>query len=159
MDELTNLFETSHDDLLNSLPRYQRNLIQQITDQGNDYFITAEKIMAAKPSNTVGFGGNGGQRNIYLNKILEELEKYICGDEKYKEERAKLATSGDKSVQFITGAISSAIGSVLGVAGAFLLPLIVLLIMSSGKITINGWCEARKEIRASTKEVGPAQED
>jgi predicted PurR-regulated permease PerM len=45
----------------------------------------------------------------------------------------------------LIGVLSAAIGKTLGVAGTFIAPIIVLLLMSFGKMAINAWCEMRKE--------------
>jgi hypothetical protein len=44
--------------------------------------------------------------------------------------------------------MSAAIGTNLGIAGPFIAPVIVLLILSIGKLAINAWCAMRKEVRS-----------
>ncbi len=78
------------------------------------------------------------------------MEKFICGDEKYTEERKKLIGLGGDAIKVILGGIAVAIGAAIGTAGAFIMPVVALVLISVGKIGKNGWCEARKEIRASS---------
>lgn len=149
MDAIEKLFTLEPQDILDSLPKFQTKLISEMSVSGDDYLTIADKWLNAKPENTVGFGGQPLplRNSIYRDKIMHELEKFLCGDEKYEEERNKLNATTGAPIQFIIGGISAAIGSVLGTAGAFIVPVIVLILMTSGKITKNGWCEARKEMR------------
>jgi hypothetical protein len=50
--------------------------------------------------------------------------------------------------------MSAAIGKTLGAAGAFIAPVIVLLILSIGKMAVNAWCEMRKETRSTAGNSG-----
>ena len=71
----------------------------------------------------------------------------MCGAEQYEEDRKKIAESSDKSQQYIIGVMSAAIGKTIGAAGTFIAPVIVLLILSLGKMALNAWCEMRKETK------------
>ena len=71
----------------------------------------------------------------------------MCGtDPVYKPEREKLYQQSGVSVHYILGVLASAIGGQIGVAGTYIAPVIVLLVMSFCKIGVNAWCEMRKEI-------------
>ncbi|QNN40171.1 hypothetical protein [Pedobacter roseus] len=152
MEALDNIFTLEPKELLEGLPNFQVKLITEMSESGYDYLTIADNWLNTKPKDTVGFGGQPlpASNNIYRDKIMHELEKFICGDEKYEDERKKLSATAGQPIQFILGGISAAIGSVLGTAGAFILPVIVLLLMTGGKISKNGWCEARKELRAAS---------
>jgi hypothetical protein len=147
MNPLEQLLTMEGSELLSVLPKYQREIISSFLENDADKLAAANKWLSAKPSNTEGFGGVSKNSNIYLDKIIEELEKYICGDEKYTEDRNKLISSTNVPVQFIIGGISTAIGTAIGAAGVYLVPAVVLILMNAGKIGKNGWCEARKAIR------------
>ena len=102
----------------------------------------------ASPSNTAKFGGDSSHSAIYRDKIVLEVERFLCGnDPVYEKERRELQLNSDKTQQYIIGVLSTAIGSQLGVVGTFISPVIVLIIISMGKMCINAWCEMRKEIR------------
>lgn len=136
-------------ELIGSLDNYQQEIVRALlkaTD--NNYLELADKWLSASPSNTAKFGGDSSHSTIYREKVVEEIEKFLCGnDTTYEEERKKLNEQSDKSQKYIIGVLSTAIGLHLGVAGVFIAPVIVLIIISMGKICINAWCEMRKEIK------------
>jgi hypothetical protein len=86
---------------------------------------------------------------IYREKLLDEFEKFFCGDESYEDERKKISESIEKTKQYIIGVLSSAIGTKMGVTRTFIAPVIALLIMSMGKMRVNAWCAMRVEIKAN----------
>lgn len=150
MEELNALLNSEQEELIASLDGFQADIINIfLADTGNDYLASVDKWLNASTSNTAKFGGETDKAKIYRDKLLDEIEKFICGDVAYEEDRKKISESADKTKQYTIGVISTAIGSTMGVAGTFLAPIIALLIMSMGKMVVNAWCEMRKEIRAS----------
>ena len=136
-------------ELIGSLDNYQQEIVLALLKAtNNNYLEAADKWLSASPSNTAKFGGDSSHSTIYREKVVEEIEKFLCGKEpSYEEEREKLKAQSDKSQKYIIGVLSTAIGSQLGVAGVFIAPVIVLIIISMGKICINAWCEMRREIK------------
>lgn len=59
---------------------------------------------------------------------------------------------GDVTKEVIISVMSAAIGSVIGVAGAFIAPIIVLLLLALGAIVKNAWCETRNALKAQAIE-------
>lgn len=149
MEKLEDILSLDPEQLISALPKYQSNTIREMLASNGDYLMVADNWLSTKPSNTVGFGGSN-QPNIYREKILEELEKFICGDEKYLNERKQISSHTDKSLGYILGVITTAIGATLGTSSILILPVVVLLLGCMGKITLNGWCEARKTIRSQS---------
>lgn len=140
-------------ELIGSLDNYQQEIVLALLKAtNNNYLEAADKWLSASPSNTAKFGGDSSHSTIYREKVVEEIEKFLCGNEpSYEEEREKLKEQSDKSQKYIIGVLSTAIGSQLGVTGVFIAPVIVLVIISMGKICINAWCEMRKEIKKKTR--------
>ena len=147
MDELNNLLQAEPVEIISSLDNYQQDIIKTfLKNNSNDYLDSADKWLNASTSNTAKFGGENKSK-IYRDKVLEELEKFLCGNEQYDEERKKISEHTDKSREYIVGVLSTSIGSSLGVAGAFIAPVVVLLLLSIGKMALNAWCEMRKELK------------
>lgn len=146
---IEDLYQSSPVFLIDALEPYQQNLINDllsVTD--NDFAKAAELWLSATPSQTAWFGGSKSHSGVYLEKVVEEIEKFVCGtDDSYQNYRDKLSETTDASQKYIVGVLSTAIGANLGVAGAFIAPIIVLVIMSFGRISINAWCALRKEKR------------
>ena len=152
MEKINNLIISEPGELLSTLDTYQRDIINQFLEKtSNNYLESADRWLNASPSNTALFGGEHDRSKIYRDKILEEIEKFLCGDSSYEEDRNKIAASSDNSQKYIIGLMSAAIGKSLGVAGTFIAPVIVLMIMSFGKIALNAWCAMRREVKEAKK--------
>ncbi|MBL1281073.1 MAG: hypothetical protein COA33_012405 [Fluviicola sp.] len=148
MEELTNIIQSDQDELMSSIDEFQADILKTfLKNTSNDYLTSADNWLNATTANTAKFGGEQGKAKIYRDKLLEELEKFLCGAEQYEEDRKKIAESSDKSQQYIIGVMSAAIGKTIGAAGTFIAPVIVLLILSLGKMALNAWCEMRKETK------------
>jgi hypothetical protein len=146
MEELSNIIESDQDALLSSIDDFQAEIIKSfLVSTSNDYLVSADNWLNASTANTAKFGGEPNKAKIYRDKLLEELEKFLCGDQQYEDDRKKIVESTDKSQKYIIGVMSTAIGKTLGAAGPFIAPVIVLLILSIGKMAINAWCAMRKE--------------
>ncbi|KGL58406.1 hypothetical protein [Polaribacter sp. Hel1_85] len=150
MEEFNILLNSTESEILDSLDKFQADILQQfLTDTSNNYTESADKWLTATTANTFQFGGEQGKTKIYIEKVLDEIEKFICGNEDYAEERKEIGESTDKTKEYLIGVMSTAIGQTMGVAGAFIAPVIALLIMSIGKIAVNAWCAMRQEMKAT----------
>lgn len=150
MEELSSILNSEPKELISTLDSYQVEIIENfLFSSSNNYLACADKWLNASTANTAKFGGEPNKITLYRDKLLDEIEKFLCGNETYNEDRKKISESSDKSQKYIIGVISSAIGKSLGVAGPFIAPVIVLLLISIGKMAINAWCEMRKEIKNS----------
>lgn len=146
MEELDGILSGEKTELLNTIQPFQKDIIDSFLEQkNNDYLDAAELWLNSSPTNTAKFGTEQKKEKVYIDKLIEEIEKFLCGDERYNEEREKIAESGDQTQKYIIGVMSAAIGQTLGVAGTFIAPVIVLILLSFGKMAINAWCELRKE--------------
>lgn len=142
-------FQLGQEDLLLGLEPYQQELIKDLLSK-NSYLNAVDLWLQASPSQTAEFGGDPdkSKSKVYRDKLVEEIEKFVCGtDVSYEEDRNKILEQKDASQQYIIGVLSSAIGSKFGVVGTFIAPVIVILIMSFEKMSIKAWCEYRKTIR------------
>lgn len=152
MKELQNIIQSDPTDLLTSIDEFQADILKKFLENtSNDYLKSADNWLNATTANTAKFGGEQNKPKIYRDKLLEELEKFLCGNEEYEEERKEISESSDKSKQYVIGVISVAIGKTIGTAGTFIAPVIVLLIMSLGKMALKAWCEMRVEIKTQSR--------
>lgn len=142
---LEDFFLLDEDSLFGCLEDYQQSIIKELVLASNgDYLEAANKWLGANMQQTVVFGGEGKKSSIYRDKVFGELEKFVCGcdDGTYDEEREQLRKNGATGKEYIISILSAAIGAKIGVAAAFVAPIIVLIIQSLGKIVINAWCES-----------------
>ena len=148
MEEFNNILNSTDEELLNSIPKFQSEIVTSfIAQTNNDYIVAADLWLNSTPSNTAKFGGEEKKPVQYREMLIGEIEKFLCGGESYNDERNKIAESADKSQKYIIGVMSAALGKTLGVAGTFIAPVIVLALMSFGKMAINAWCEMRVQNR------------
>ena len=92
----------------------------------------------------VPFGTEKGH-SIFYEKVLDEIEAFFSGDERYKENRLAILKESGAAQNFIVGSISVALAPILGTSSAFLAPVIAIILVTIAKIGINAWLVARKE--------------
>ena len=146
------LLLANDDELISSLDVYQQELVKSLIENTNgNYNVAADKWLSASPSNTFKFGGEKKLSSVFRDKVFEELEKFICGcDEgRYSKERDEIDGHVDTKKETIISIMSAAIGGTIGVAGAYVAPIIVLLLLGIGKVVKNAWCETMKVKRAA----------
>lgn len=135
-----------------SLPKYQKDIVSQLLSTGKSPEEVAAAWLSAAPQDTYPFGADRG-RKLFLDMVLNELEAFLCDDPKYNIDRSKfndLFIESGSVHAYCVGVISIAIAPVVGTSGTVLAPVIALLLMSMGKITINAWCKMRKELKSSS---------
>lgn len=148
MERIDELFAVDPNSWIDALQPYQRNMINKLYDENGSYEETAKAWLSASMSTTVPFGTEKGH-SVFFEKVLDELEAFLSGDEKYKDDR--IAILQEKSVvqTYIVGAISVALSPVLGASAAFLSPVIAIVLVTITKMGINAWLTMRKEKRAA----------
>lgn len=150
---LDDFLQLEKEALISSLDGYQQELVIALIDNAKgDYNLAADNWLSASPSNTAQFGGEHSRSSVFREKVFDEFEKFICGcdDGRYDNDRDKLNEQGDLTKDAIISALSASIGSYIGVAAAFIAPVIVLILLSTGKIVKNAWCEMRKEMKVAS---------
>ena len=146
MDDYRSLFDCQPEDWISGLPTYQRRLIETLLAQGNSPEQAAEKWLVATPNDTFPFGGVPSAKP-YLSKLSDELEALLCGDPKYKSERAKLSLESKQTHALFVSAVAVVISPAIGSSAPVLAPVIALLLVTAGKLGLNAWCALRKETR------------
>lgn len=144
MKNLNNLINDNESSWIGALPIYQKNRINTLLEKGYSYTEVSEIWLSATPQNIAPFGTEKGN-NIFLEKIKDEFECLLCGDSKYDSYRTELLNKISLSKEYVIGLISSAIAQNIGTSGTFIAPIIALLFMGIGKISVNAWCECCKE--------------
>jgi hypothetical protein len=141
-DALNTLLAESPRRWIEVLPEYQRRSIDQLLDHKITYDEVAQRWLTATAANTFRFGSVAptGDRNAFFNSAKKEIRGYICGDKKYAKEREGLFGEKAPARLFIINAISVSIAPHLGVAVAYLFPIVALVLASLGSITINAYC-------------------
>lgn len=154
MERIDELFAVDPNSWIDALQPYQRNMINKLYSENGSYEETAKAWLTASLSTTVPFGTEKGH-SVFFDKVLDELEAFLSGDEKYKDDR--IAILQEKSVvqTYIVGAISVALSPVLGASAAFLAPVVAIILVTITKMGINAWLAMRKEKRTTEESVSP----
>lgn len=146
MHNVDYLTEISSDQWLNVLPQYQQKIVSRLVDTNENIETATVQYLNLGISDTAPFSAEG-TKNIFVDKIKLEFERFLCGDPKYDNDRQKLSTELKPGHTLIVSTLSSAISVYVGASAAYLAPVIVLFLMSIGKVSINAWCETCVEKR------------
>ncbi len=149
-EKLDKLFQVDSEEWLTALPKYQQVRVSQLLGSTSSYEEAAKQWLEAMPEKTFPFGAERA-KNIFLEKVQDEIEKFLCGDEKYADERKELLSSSELLQTTFVSAISAAIAPTIGAAATYVMPIVVLLFMTMGKITLNAWCQMRRDSKAPPK--------
>ena len=86
MNDISEIFNVDPNSWIDSLNTYQKNIISQLYAQTNDYEVVANKWLTATIPTNVPFGTQKSP-SIFYEKVLDEIEAFFTGDEKYKDSR------------------------------------------------------------------------
>ncbi len=143
------IFTGNETEWIDALPAYQRNIINALIAQGNSYDeVAIAWLSASGPANTFPFGAQRGSE-IFFEKLVEEIEKFLCGKDSYIEERKKLMTGAEATQAVAISLISSAISPVLHASAPYLAPVVTLVLITTAKLGRNAWCAMRQERKSN----------
>lgn len=151
MNDISEIFNADPNSWIESLSTYQKNIINQLYSQTNDYEMVANTWLTATIPMNVPFGT---QKNpsIFFEKVLDEIEAFLTGDEKYKDSRLAILKESGVVQSYVVGGISIALAPVLGTSSSFLAPVIAIVLLTIGKIGLNAWIATRREKRENKTE-------
>jgi hypothetical protein len=149
MPELDPLFSDA-DDWLEALPPYQRQSFELLLESGKHPDEVARIwLTTTGPSNTFPYGGERFA-SVFYDKLLEEIEKFICDDARYAADRRQLLQNLGAGKAFLVGAMAAAMAPHLGAAAALLAPAIALILQTVSRMGTRAWCKARAQLREAT---------
>ena len=146
MNDIGGIFNVDPNSWIDSLNTYQKNIINQLYTQTNDYEAVANKWLTATISTNVPFGTQKNS-SIFFEKVLDEIEAFFTGDEKYNDSRVAILKESGVVQSYIVASISIALAPVLGTSAPFLSPVIAIVLFTIGKIGLNAWVASREEKR------------
>ncbi|MGA1807564.1 MULTISPECIES: hypothetical protein [Sphingobium] len=131
------------DGWLDGLPKSQSESIEQLVASGKSEEEVGELWLSRTGSNnTLGFGVGGPIQSFYAN-VKKEFVAFVCGDEKYNDERAQAVQiwNGQGKVGLVS-MVAAVVASTVGLAAAAVVPVIALLFSLASKIGLNAFCAA-----------------
>lgn len=144
MNDISEIFNVDPNSWIDSLRTYQKNIINQLYSQINDYEAVANKWLTATIPMNIPFGTQKNS-SVFFEKVLDEIEAFFSGDEKYKDSRLEILKESGVVQSYIVGGISIALAPVLGTSAPFLAPVIAIVLLTIGKIGLNAWLATRRE--------------
>ncbi|MGJ0502449.1 MAG: hypothetical protein ACR65X_01675 [Methylocystis sp.] len=140
--ELSN-YEPS--DWISELPPALRRTIEEMLGKGLTFDQIADGWLSASgPDNTFPYGGERANETLFAN-VRAELYKLICGDPAYEDIRQQARSLIEQHKTQVATVIAGAVGSVLGIAAAALLPVVCLVLASATSVGVNAWCNRKND--------------
>lgn len=133
------LQEVSTQAWLAALPSYQASAVSSLLQEHT--MEEAAKMLLASVGDTRNspYGGGSNPNNLY-DSVLTEVRKFICGDTSYDDLRAQALEQWERGQLYIVGTVAAAVGSILGIAAAVLVPVISVIFAMVVKLGVNAWC-------------------
>lgn len=142
-ENVSKIFDVEADSWISSLPKYQYDSLNELYSEIHDYEDVAKAWLTASISNTAPFGVKEN-KSIYFERILDEIELFLNGDEKYEKERLNIIRESTVVQHYIIGVVSTAMSPYLGTSSVFLAPVVAIVLFTITKIGFNAWLEKRK---------------
>lgn len=132
-------FIFDENELSDLLLPYQKNIFDTLIEKYGEE--GAIKIwLSPNNSQIVMFGGDSNESHTYYDKVTDEIRKFICGDDKYADEREKIRLYTERTAKYVVITLAAILGDLFGTASAILVPVIVIILKSISKIGLNAWC-------------------
>lgn len=125
---------------IEALPDYQRSGVEALLADGQDAEAAAAALLTIIGDPRTSPLGGGSRAENYVAAVQAEIRKLICGDPTYDGLRNQISEQWDKGKLYIVGIVAASIGTLLGVTGVILVPVISLLFAAISQIGTNAWC-------------------
>jgi hypothetical protein len=130
---------------LGTLPPYQRDSIIELQGKGQSLDQITETWLGASAMTTAPFSSGSSPQPApsFLSKLKDEIAAFLCGAERYEDERTKVLGQAKHLPTVVVSAISVAIAEYVNVTAAVLMPVVALILASLSKISLNAWCATK----------------
>lgn len=140
---------------LEVLPEYQRQSIATLLIDYDPVQVATIWLANSGPRDTAPFGGVRTAANNFYDKILQELQKALCGSSDYEAEREEIsaATKGGGKLLLVS-TLSTAIAPHVGAAAAVIAPAVTLtlaIVVKAGNATACDALAELIEVRSATE--------
>lgn len=137
------LLNYSEEEWLTTLKPYQLSSIETLLKKDNEDVVVDIWLSTQGAAPRSPFGG--GRRDDpdvrqFIVNFKKEFRDFICGGERYENERKSISTHQGDAKTFIISVMSSALAIVLGSSAAYLTPVIVVMLIAVSKMGVNAWC-------------------
>lgn len=126
-----------------------RNTIKALLDKNDNDEDKVAQIWLSSGGliNTATFGGlpSSASNKNYYQCLKDELNKLICGDDTYVEEKKQIRRKGNLINVYAASQIAIFLSPVIGVSVPILTPAIVLMLHVISKVSVNAYCSMIKK--------------
>ena len=128
-------------DWIEEISGSQKATIRRLIGFGNTEEEVAEIwLTSIGSSSTAGFGAISSAQVFYEN-VKKEFVYFICGHEKYNEERERAAKIWKEQGKVgLVSMIAALVASTLGLAVAAIVPVVALLLSVASKVGVGAFC-------------------
>lgn len=140
MNDFVALSQITLEEALNCMKPYQKASFLELIPIYGEEESAKRWVSSSGPGGLDKFGGSMGSRKPFWDSLVLEFRMFVCGHEKYAEQRSKIKALSDKHLNNLVLAISGAIAFSIGVATALVVPVVSILCYLAGQIGINAWC-------------------
>lgn len=155
--QLEGLLGGSIDEWVEGLPSYQREHIKLMMTSASPTDVAIEWLSNSGSAETAPFGGVRVGATLFYDKLLVEIQKVICGNEEYENERKEIVSAGNAGKMFIVAAISTAVAPHVGAVAVVIGPAVALILAVVGKAATGAACESLTAmIEARSAQAVPA---
>lgn len=128
-------------DWIEEISESRKETIRNLLALGNNEEEVAEIWLTSMgSSSTAGFGAISSAQVFYEN-VKKEFIYFICGHEKYNEEREQAAKMWKEQGKVgLVSMVAALVASTLGLAVAAIVPVIALLLSVASKVGIGAFC-------------------
>lgn len=126
------------------LPAFQTTMIHELLRTGKTEEEVAEIWLSQIGSNgSIGFGSSAEHKSYFTN-FRNEIDAFLCGDERYSRQRAEASTIWEKQgkISFVA-VVAGFLATEVGVSAVSLIPVISLLFSFIGKAGVGAYCKTR----------------
>lgn len=140
MADFVALSDVTLEDALNCMKPYQKSAFLQLIPIYGEEESAKRWVTSSGPDGVDKFGGSPEYRKPFWDSLVAEFRMFVCGHEKYSQQRGKVKALSDKHLNNLVLTISGAIALSVGVATALVVPVVSILCYLAAQIGVNAWC-------------------
>lgn len=135
---------------LNQLPSYQSKTIQVLIDKHGEENAAKIWIESNGPKEISHNGGTTqiiSQDSSYWQRLKEQFNSFVCGNENYSDERKQAIAIGETGATSLAAYLAGIISPIIGISVPILVPAILLLLHLAAKMGIGAYCANKNIIK------------
>jgi hypothetical protein len=146
-------------DWLAALPNYQRELLDDMLAHKEPTDVALLWLSTTGPRDTAPFGGARVGAALFYEKLLEQIQVLVCGEQGYDDERAQLLRDARAGRSAIVACIASSVAPAVGAAPVVIAPPVAIILAILVAAGTNTLCETLENMIAERQGANEPSED